>query len=366
MSSEFEYVFPALKGIQAGREYYISMCPMRLIPKIFIFDEEELRPELRAQRNLNKGRIPALSRYIVDNPTGYVFSAITASVDADVHFEALGEGAEERRTGILHIPMTPRFIINDGQHRRAAIEVALRENPKLGDETIGVVFFLDRGLERCQQMFADLNRHAVRPARSLNVLYDQRDEHAQIARLLSLKCSVFADMVETDKSTLSARSRKLFTLSSIYSASKALLEGLEHHSVEEAADLAIEFWEAVGLAIPDWHRVRQREMSSAEVRKDFVHSHGVVLQALGRVGNTLLKQKKTGAWTRPLGKLKKVDWSRHNASLWEGRALSAGRVSKSGQHVTLTTNLIKKQLGLTLNPEEQRVEDAFQRGAHAS
>ena len=39
--------------------------------------------------------------------------------------------------------MTSRFIINDGQHRRAAIEEALKERPELGDETIAVVFFLD-------------------------------------------------------------------------------------------------------------------------------------------------------------------------------------------------------------------------------
>lgn len=41
-SAGFEYTFPAIRGIQAGREFYISMCPLRLIPKIFIFDEDEL------------------------------------------------------------------------------------------------------------------------------------------------------------------------------------------------------------------------------------------------------------------------------------------------------------------------------------
>jgi DNA sulfur modification protein DndB len=36
----FEYVFPAIRGVQAGREYFVSMCPLRLIPRIFLFDEE--------------------------------------------------------------------------------------------------------------------------------------------------------------------------------------------------------------------------------------------------------------------------------------------------------------------------------------
>ena len=63
------------------------MCPLRLIPRIFLFDEEELRPELRAQRVLNRARIPEIARYILRNPRSYTFSALTASIDGDVRFE---------------------------------------------------------------------------------------------------------------------------------------------------------------------------------------------------------------------------------------------------------------------------------------
>src|SRR6185295_5108472 len=181
----FEYVFPSIRGVQAGREYYVSMCPLRLIPRIFLFDEEELRPELRAQRSLNKQRVPEIARYIVRNPKGYTFSALTASIDAKVKFEPLGGEDSERNIGRLHVPMNARFVINDGQHRRAAIEAALHDNPDLGDEAISVVFFLDVGLKRCQQMFADLNRYAVRPTTSLGLLYDHRDEWAMIAKAVT-------------------------------------------------------------------------------------------------------------------------------------------------------------------------------------
>src|SRR5437660_1703187 len=174
----FEYIFPAIRGIQAGREYYVSMCPLRLIPRIFIFDEDELRPELRAQRILNKARVPEIAGYLLKQVKNYVFSALTASIDGEVRFEPLGSEDDERSVGRLRIPMTAKFVINDGQHRRAGIESALRECPELGDETIAVVFFLDVVLHRCQQMFADLNRYAIRPTTSLNILYDHRDEDA--------------------------------------------------------------------------------------------------------------------------------------------------------------------------------------------
>lgn len=363
VGAPFEYVFPAIRGVQAKREYYVSICPMRLIPRIFLFNEEELVPELRAQRVLNKGRVPEISRYIVNNRDTYTFSAITASIDGDVRFDPLGNNTEAKRIGLLHIPMNARFIINDGQHRRAAIEQAIRENPEIADESIAVVFFLDIGLERCQQMFADLNRHAVRPSTSIGVLYDHRDDGARLTKLALLKLPLFRDLTEMERSTLSPRSRKLFTLSALYSANKALLARLEDRPVQERRELAKSFWEEASKCFPEWHHVHERKLTAADVRRDLLHSHGIVLQALGRVGNVLLREQ-PATWKKTLRRLTKLDWSRTNAKTWEGRALVGGRVSKAGNHVTLTTNLLKTKLGLHLTPDEQRVEDAFQRGDH--
>jgi DNA sulfur modification protein DndB len=360
-SAGFEYVFPAIRGIQARREFYVSMCPLRLIPKIFLFDEEELAPEVRAQRVLNKGRIPALARYILDNPDDYVFSALTASVDGEMQFDPVADEGPGMRLGQLRISMDSQFVINDGQHRRAAIEAALRDNSDLGDETIAVVFFHDAGLSRCQQMFADLNRHAVRPGRSLGVLYDHRDEMASLVKLLALKSAVFHGFVEMESSTLSARSRKLFTLSALYSATNALLQELDL-TAKEAKDLAGTYWRAVDALIPEWNLVRNRTLTASDVRRQYLHSHGVALHALGRVGNALLQESRDPKrWQPQLDPLKEVDWSRGNPE-WSGRTILAGRVSKGHQNVVLTVNYLKRRLALALTAEEQQAEDAFTRG----
>ena len=67
------------------------MCPLKLIPKIFLFDEDEIPPELRAQRTLNRARVPEITQYLTENPSEYVFSAITASIDGDVEFGSIDE-----------------------------------------------------------------------------------------------------------------------------------------------------------------------------------------------------------------------------------------------------------------------------------
>lgn len=359
METTHALIFPAIRGVQAGREYYVSMCPLRLIPRIFIFDDQELRPEIRAQRTLNKGRIPEMVRYILENPKGYTFSAITASIDSEATFSPFGPSKDEHRVGILSVPMDARFIINDGQHRRAAIEEALRQKPELANESIAVVFFLDVGLARCQQMFADLNRYAIRPSRSLGVLYDHRDQKAQLAKLLVIGSDVFKNVVEMERSTLSLRSRKLFTLSALYHATVDLLDGNSKGSLEDDAELAKEFWETVAKQFKEWQLVREGKMLASEVRQDFIHSHGIALQALARAGNVLLRNG-TG-WKAQLKHLKEIDWSRNNAKLWEGRAMTGGKVSKVTSNVILTTNAIKIHLNLPLTPEEQEIENNYKK-----
>jgi DNA sulfur modification protein DndB len=355
-NANFSYVFPAIRGIQAGREYYVTMCPLRLITRLFNFDDEELLPELRAQRTLNKGRIPEMAKYIVENKDSYTFSAITASIDGEVAFEPIDQDSPTAfRMGTLTVDMDARFIVNDGQHRRAAIEAALINAPELGDETISVVFFVDRGLQRCQQMFADLNRHAVKPSASLGILYDHRNAAAKVAKHLSLTSPVFMNLIETERSALSARSRKLFTLSALHFATLELIPDKQLEDFPSASQKCQEFWEGVGQQIPEWGYVKDSKMTAGEVRRDFIHCHAIVLQALGRAGRALYAGHPQEVQAR-LKNLRQVDWSRRNAQLWEGRAMLGGAMAKSGQNVTLTCNEFKRVLGLKLSTEEQAAE----------
>jgi len=350
------YTFPAIRGIQASREYYTTMCSLRLIPKIFLFDEE-LPAELRAQRILNKGRIPMISKYLTDNPQDYVFSSITASIDGDVEFIPYGGTDSKNKIGELKIPMNSKIIINDGQHRRAAIEQALKELPEIGSDTISVVFFIDSGLKKSQQMFADLNQHAVRPTKSLGILYDHRDPFSRfIIRLIS-NVPIFKDRVELEKISISNRSLKFFTLSTIYQANRALLgKNKVNESVsDDEYKIATEFWTALSDRIPEWKLLMVHKVSPDELRRDYIHAHGVALHALGIAGHSLL-EKHQDDWKKYLRNLESVDWSRSNSKTWEGRATIGGVVSKARTNLMLTANYLKKTFELPLTVEEQKLE----------
>ena len=104
---------PTVVGRQANETYYISMVPLKLLTKLFIFEQEDIDPEFRAQRIVNKNRIPVIANYILENRDNYVFSAIAASVDGEMRFISI-----DNNIGFLEIAMDAKFLINDGQHRK--------------------------------------------------------------------------------------------------------------------------------------------------------------------------------------------------------------------------------------------------------
>jgi len=358
--SDFFHTFNAVRGIQAGRPCYIAMCPMRIIPKIFVFNEDEVPPEIRAQRKLNKGRIPEMANYLINNQKDYILSSLTASIDGETEFEPFSNKVGENNIGTFKISMDAQILINDGQHRRAAIEAAVKNEAELGHDHICVVFFLDNGLKKSQQMFADLNKHAVRPSPSLSTLYDQREELSNIARRVMNDVHIFSKLTETELTSISNRSIKLFTLSSIKNANKALLnKGKNDHISEDEVQSAIDYWKYISSNIRDWNLASERQVNSWELRETYIHSHGVLLHALGILGSQIIHNK--DSWVA-LDQLSSIDWSR-NSKLWKGRAVVNGRITKSISNVKLTASQIKMQIGMELTTDELEREKEFKANA---
>lgn len=357
----FEFI--AIQGIQARSAFFVIMVPLKFVPKFFKFDDETLPATLRAQRTLNKARIPQISRYMLENADEYIMSSLCACIDGEIKFEPCGFS---NNMGKLRISMDATVLINDGQHRRAAIEEAIKLKPYLGDETISVVIYADKGLKRSQQMFADLNMHAVRPAQSIKLLFNHRDEKTHITKLMIEKIPLFNQFTDFERTSISHRSIKMFTFSSLHQATKELLN-FKHSeiSIEEGVKIATEFWQEVIQYIPGWLNLLEGRTNAYQLRQNYIHAHGIALQAIARVGHILL-QEYPNEWQTILTKLISIDWSRSNLALWNGRVLVAGKINKSRNNLVLVTNHIQKTLGIPLSTEAQRVESLFINSSHAS
>jgi len=360
--TDSEFVLPAIRGIQSGSEFFITGCPVRLLVKLFPDDAPQVPPGDGIRRDLNRTRVGEMARYITSHPDSYVFSPLTATVDSTVSFEPDAKSDALPTTGHLRIPLAARRVLLDGRHRSAALTAALQQCPRLGDESIGIVLFVDPELKRTGQIYVDLKRNERKLPRSQLLLHDNRDKLARVTRQMIRQVPVFDRSTEMVRTTISNRSRKLFTLSAIHHATASLLTDRLDDSAAKLVTTASDYWREVASCIPAWDSAANRQIAAAELRKGFVHAHGLALAALARVGRALLT-KRPKTWKRQLATLKTLDWSRNNAKLWDGRALIGHRISKATTSVVLTGNVIKRHVGLNLTHEEEAVEAQFRKHA---
>lgn len=347
--------FEAVRGMQAGKEFYIGMCSFATIYNHFKFnDDPQIPPNMRAQRKLRQSRIPVIANYIINNPKDYILSSITVSVGGKISFSPAPGPGEGGRIGTIIIPIDAPILINDGQHRSAAIKSAYQQRPEMGNEKMSVVFFEDKGLHKSQQMFADLNKHAVKPTRSLGILYDHRDTFARFIVNLANDVEIFRGRTEMEKTSISNRSTKFFTLNGIADATRYLLKLNTKTIPGDKQQLAIDYWTEVAKNIPEWNLLSEKKVSPAELRQIYVHAHTNVLNALGRIGH-ILTTAYSDSWKQKLKGLQKVRWERDDP-IWEGKLVIDGRMLKTNLGIKKAAEVILGSCGINKTLDEFEVE----------
>lgn len=114
------YSFPAVKGIQAGKEFYIAQVPFKYLVRFFTFADENVPAELRAQRKVNPSHAKEIGEYVVNNRFDYVLPSLTASVSAAMVFDPLCVDGLADRLGVLRIPLDATILTNDGPSSKSS------------------------------------------------------------------------------------------------------------------------------------------------------------------------------------------------------------------------------------------------------
>ena len=345
----YSYTFPSVKGVQAGTEYYIAMVPCKLLSKLFAISNEDVLPEYRAQRKLNINRIPEIKNYILENRNSYVFSALAASIDGDFLFHEI-----QNSIGSLEIDMDAKFLINDGQHRNAAIQKAILEDASLGNETIPVVFFADKGLERSQQMFTDLNKYAVKPSKSQNTYYDHKDPLSLMSKNIIENNHFLKNYTDVENDSLGKYSAKLFTLNSFYKANQMIIGKRELNN--ELSIFCSNYWNLVVENISEWKLLEEKELTKKSLREEYIITQNVVLYAFGKLGLYFWNNSNLNM-NYYLVNLKKINWLRTDPQ-WDGKAIINGKIAVKTQNINLTYLKIKELIGLKLSYTEKEMNES--------
>lgn len=350
--NESHYSFAALQGIQGRQATFLIQVPLKVIPKLIKQDDMSLPVAQRGQRMLNKTRVAQIAKYVVDNPDTYVLPPLVGYIkDGIVNFEAFEKGFN---LGKLNIAIDAEIMLSDGQHRRAGIEEAIKERKFLGEETIGLMLYVGNGVEHAQQVFADININATKPAQSIKLLYNHRDQYNALTRTMINEIPLFKDYVDYERTNLPAKSKKFFTFSGLYQAFKIMAKD---YGEDFAVTTTQSYWEQVCLSIPQWNQLENGQVNPEQLREKYVHAHGVVWLALASISKQLMDAHPTD-WYEYIEELNSIDWSRENP-VWKDRCIVGGRISKSRQNIILTANQIMHEIGLDLPKAYIEVEEAY-------
>lgn len=349
------YTFPATRGTQAGKDFFSTTVAFKYLVRLFRFDDEFVPAQLRAQRTLNETRAKAIAQYILDNPDTYVLPAITASCDASMVFQPM---SEEHAIGILQIPITANLLVNDGQHRRRGIELALLENPLLADHAVPVMIMFDQGLAYSQQIFSDINSNSSKPSGSLNALYDLRNKYSRWILDILEKRPAYKARIDMENASPGKKSPHLWSLVAFHSFINHL-SGVTERNIETLANLDRMTEEVLAFmdkldTIPLWSAMLKGEMSAESVRDNYIISHAVFLSALGILGT----------YTKDLSQLDglaNVDPSKAS-DLWKGRSVVAGRMVKTSTGVRSTAAQLMNLCGIPLPADLAAINDLCEGG----
>jgi DNA sulfur modification protein DndB len=335
-TSDFTYSLPAIRAIQADQEYFTTVIPFGIVAKL-LSDQSNGFDAMPFDRE----RMNAITAFITENPQSYVLPALTISIRGEYVFQSSQEDSSPVLAGTLVLPINSKIQIHDGRHRASAIAQAIAAHPTLSNQSISVVIFPIQS--RNNRKFGAIKANERKSGRLERIISDKTDNVSQVTREVIRDVDAFTHSIEMVKTTISNRSKNLFTFSALYQANEALLSTKRDQPIQNQIDHAVEFWKLVQNAMPDWKSDRPR----VELRKQTVHAHSVTLCAIAVVGAAIVARF-PNSWQRKLTKLHSINWSRGNTKLWEGKAMLGGRMIKSTASIELTARVIADQLGVSL------------------
>lgn len=356
--TDFNYEFTAMRGIQAGRCFYMTNVPMRVLVKMLRIDDRGSVLE-RSQRTVNESRAKKFAQYLINNPTSFVIPSLTGVIDLEsgTQFDFVASEFNPE-IGKLVVSMDSTIKLFDGQHRSSGIVHALAEKPELAQNTVSIQLYIGMSLEDRQLAFSDINQNIAKPSASISAAYNHRDAMPRFAVQLATDTgSPFYLLVDFEKNTVSSKSMELFPLKTIQDATVMFL-GLgknpsDKDLTKEVKQRALDFWKKAASA-QGWRNILPSD--SKWWREDKINTHTVMLKATALAG-------KIAAQT--FGGLDKVDFTkwhdldfRRNSDDFMGRCIRQSdytmQVDKQAQE--LTANKLLLALGCPLPPSMASLE----------
>lgn len=257
-----------VKGRQFGRDVYSTVLKFKDL-------EEFLQIFPTVQRDINKGRVSSIKKYILsglkDKGSLRFFSAITATCKGIIIYDD-----DKQRVAI---DVRSKMSLNDGQHRHEGIKSAIKdlENlikrnerdmdkrdyyknllEELQNMVVPVIIFDGLGETEEKQLFYDLNNLAQRPSRSANIKLSQTDLFAVLSREVVAGNRYLQHYgVEMDKVIIGRANKNTFLLAGVYNAIKELVDEVTEDNFDGVKEYVSETFDKLFFSMP--HDINDKE-----------------------------------------------------------------------------------------------------------
>jgi len=327
---------PAFRSRQGGRELFHALMTNRAVADFFDvrFNEEHADKE-PSQRPLQPRHAQAIADYVLAERETYVLGALVYAVEHYPAFDGDGDAGE------LVLDPADMYWSIDGQHRHRGLQLAIADDPALGEEVTAVLIYVEPDLANRRQMFADMNGKAKRVTRSQNVLFDSRDVFSRIARQLALEAPL-ARHVEFHSASPKRGSQQWITLVALQDIARALQLG-SARSAKAAVDPdaaladARAFVRIVHDVRPEIRTACSGDADMVALRDESILVSSTTMRVLAAAAFERMREDGSASFDRYAERLADIDFSPRNREwiecgfIVEGKSTPQSRIQEMRQ-----------------------------------
>ena len=393
-------VLPAMQGTFGSTEFFIVTMPAKELTERLIVPKEvegweEMSIEELYQRDIDYNRVKKqIAPYLASDDDRFFGAFVVTMIhDDDVEFEPLGKMVAKipnlyktagSAFGFLTLSGSEVLVPLDGQHRLAALAFAIsgkdeRQRPIDGlDANVDVardvctVILIRHDPAKSRKIFNKVNRYAKKTSKSEDLITADDDVIAVIARESIAEDIIPVRLINTSSNSLSTRAPEFTTLSTIYEATKVLLEDLEGKKIDiqnlpdepnrkRLVTEAQEFWtnicDQIDLFNTALHDASENgDEKRREIRKDFLLGKPVAQLALIQAIIRLRSEDDTGlriSMEEVCKRVNKLDWST-TAAIWQDILMNGERIVSGKTAANFAAQIIAYWLGEKLDKSSQQ------------
>lgn len=385
-------VIAAMQAKIGSTEYYVLSMKAQELSRSVVFpskkEREDLPLDAREQRDLNLNRVKKhIAPYMSGNQDRF-WGAVILTTKSKVRFEPLSKIAQEGMTelhktqaemmGFLTLTGGEVLIPLDGQHRIKALKFAisgkddhdreikgLEPDETVADDDVTVILIPSYSVEKARQIFTRVNRYAKQTTPGQNLVTDDDDIVAVIAREVSNDI-IGSRLVKYKGNSLTDKDGEFTTLSAVAESVLAILAtvykfkkkdrhaNIEHEQMKMYTETVCDIWGFLAKNIEEFSlALSNKKADGDEVRKQR-RTHSLLAQPMPQVClvDAFVRLVNGQDWKMPrkdaAKKLNGVDWEKQS-KLWDRAVVSGGKLLTKPKNRALMTDFLCYQAGMPMD-----------------